>query len=122
MMHVEIVQVYAQLELFDCKGNKNGDPPSPGRNPFNPGFCCSPLYTGHGSVLNVNGDIEMDAFIMEGAELKTGAVTCVTNIKHPVSLARMVMEKVNYALHIMDNISFQINSDDDSIWWCFFDF
>jgi isoaspartyl peptidase/L-asparaginase-like protein (Ntn-hydrolase superfamily) len=30
------------------------------------------FITGYGSVLNVDGEVEMDAIIMEGKELKTG--------------------------------------------------
>lgn len=29
-------------------------------------------FTGYGSVLNANGEVEMDAIIMEGRELKAG--------------------------------------------------
>ena len=36
----------------------------------------------------------MDAVIMEGHSLSTGAVACVQNIANPVKLARLVMEKV----------------------------
>ena len=53
---------------------------------------------GHGSSLNVAGEVEMDAMIMDGGTLNCGAVAGVRNIANPVSLARMVMEKTN---HIM---------------------
>uniref|UniRef100_A0A5F9CH61 Isoaspartyl peptidase/L-asparaginase n=1 Tax=Oryctolagus cuniculus TaxID=9986 RepID=A0A5F9CH61_RABIT len=48
---------------------------------------------GHGSVLNVNGEVEMDASIMDGKDLSTGAVSAVRCIANPVKLARLVMEK-----------------------------
>lgn len=48
---------------------------------------------GRGSVLNLEGGIEMDAMIMEGRDLDYGAVALVGNILHPVSLARKVMEE-----------------------------
>lgn len=48
---------------------------------------------GYGSVLNVNGDIEMDASIMDGKDLSAGAVSAVRCIANPVKLARLVMEK-----------------------------
>ena len=51
-------------------------------------------HTGTGSVLNANGEIEMDSIIMDGQSLQVGAVTCVQNIANPVSLARKVMEEV----------------------------
>ncbi|XP_073977877.1 isoaspartyl peptidase/L-asparaginase-like [Rhodnius prolixus] len=48
---------------------------------------------GMGSVLNLEGEIEMDALVTEGANFNAGSVTLVKNILHPISLARMVMEK-----------------------------
>jgi beta-aspartyl-peptidase (threonine type) len=47
---------------------------------------------GTGSCLNSDGFIEMDASIMEGHTLHVGAVACVERIKHPVTLARRVLE------------------------------
>lgn len=38
----------------------------------------------------------MDAMIMDGKNMKIGAVTGVQHIFHPVSLARKVMEKTKY--------------------------
>ena len=55
---------------------------------------------GHGSALNIAGEIEMDAIIMDGRTLGCGAVAGVRNIAHPVSLARMVMEKTNHIMLI----------------------
>ena len=52
-------------------------------------------FSGTGAVLNYDGDVELDSVIMEGKELRSGAVCCVKNIKNPVSLARQVMEKVS---------------------------
>ncbi|XP_035315917.1 isoaspartyl peptidase/L-asparaginase isoform X1 [Cricetulus griseus] len=48
---------------------------------------------GCGSVLNEKGDIEMDASIMDGKDLSSGAVSAVRCIENPVKLARLVMEK-----------------------------
>ena len=54
----------------------------------------SPLFNaGKGSVFTAEGTHEMDAAIMEGNTLKAGAVSLITGIKNPVSLARDVMEK-----------------------------
>ncbi|MFP4844214.1 isoaspartyl peptidase/L-asparaginase family protein [Winogradskyella sp. PE311] len=54
----------------------------------------SPLFNaGKGSVFTAEGTHEMDAAIMEGKHLEAGAVSLVTGIKNPVSLARDVMEK-----------------------------
>jgi len=46
---------------------------------------------GRGSVLNAAGDIEMDAIIMDGSDLNCGAVAAVQRVRHPVTLARLVM-------------------------------
>ncbi|XP_023267393.1 isoaspartyl peptidase/L-asparaginase-like isoform X2 [Seriola lalandi dorsalis] len=53
---------------------------------------------GHGAALNTDGEVELDAIIMDGSTLASGAVSCVRNIANPVSLARAVMEKTS---HIM---------------------
>jgi len=48
---------------------------------------------GKGSVFTANGTHEMDACIMDGKSLNAGAVSLITGIKNPVSLAKDVMEK-----------------------------
>uniref|UniRef100_A0A8C4PJM3 Asparaginase and isoaspartyl peptidase 1 n=1 Tax=Equus asinus TaxID=9793 RepID=A0A8C4PJM3_EQUAS len=48
---------------------------------------------GCGSVLNVNGEVEMDASIMNGKDLSAGAVSAVRCVANPIKLARLVMEK-----------------------------
>lgn len=45
-------------------------------------------------MLNADGEVELDAIIMDGRTLASGAVSSVENIANPVSLARAVMEKV----------------------------
>lgn len=52
------------------------------------------ISLGHGSVLNEEGDVEMDAIIMNGKDLSSGAVSAVRCIANPIKLARLVMEKV----------------------------
>lgn len=47
---------------------------------------------GRGSVFTHEGKHEMDACIMDGSSLLAGAVTCVSNVKNPIRLARSVME------------------------------
>ena len=51
-------------------------------------------FPGRGSCLTVDGQIEMDASVMDGSTLEAGGVVCVTNVANPVSLSRLVMEKV----------------------------
>jgi beta-aspartyl-peptidase (threonine type) len=47
---------------------------------------------GVGSVLNRDGLVELDAAIMDGATLRSGAVAAVRGIRNPISLARRVLE------------------------------
>ncbi|MFD2433786.1 isoaspartyl peptidase/L-asparaginase family protein [Mesonia maritima] len=54
----------------------------------------SPLFNaGKGSVFAANGIHQMEASIMEGKKLTSGAVALVTGVKNPIQLARNVMEK-----------------------------
>jgi beta-aspartyl-peptidase (threonine type) len=60
---------------------------------------------GVGSVLNEDGDVEMDAIIMEGRTLGAGAVAGVKDVKNPVSLARRVMQETEHVMIISDGAS-----------------
>lgn len=52
----------------------------------------SPLFdAGRGSFPNANGDVEMDALIMDGGTLDIGALAAIQRVQHPISLARRVM-------------------------------
>ena len=53
----------------------------------------SNFNAGLGSVFTYDGEIEMDASIMDGRTRAAGAVTGITQTKNPISLARAVMEK-----------------------------
>ena len=58
-----------------------------------------PLFNaGRGSVFTHEGKQEMDASIMDGRTIKAGAVAFVKNIKNPVNLARLVMERTDHIL------------------------
>ncbi|GAB2270170.1 hypothetical protein Dimus_005077 [Dionaea muscipula] len=48
---------------------------------------------GKGSVLTTDGTIEMEACIMDGNTKNCGAVSGLTTVVNPISLARLVMEK-----------------------------
>jgi len=59
----------------------------------------SPLFNaGRGSCFNADGEIEMDASVMEGERLRAGAVAVVRRIRNPVLAARLVMEKTRHVL------------------------
>lgn len=59
----------------------------------------NPVFNaGYGSTITLTGEIEMDASIMEGRHLRAGAVTLVKDVKHPVSLARQVIERTDHVL------------------------
>jgi beta-aspartyl-peptidase (threonine type) len=52
-----------------------------------------PLFNaGRGSVFTSAGENEMDAAIMDGSNLACGAVTGVRTVRHPITLARRVMD------------------------------
>ena len=53
---------------------------------------------GRGSFLNADGEVEMDAAIMDGDDLAFGAVAAVQNIVHPVTLAREVMKRTQHCM------------------------
>jgi beta-aspartyl-peptidase (threonine type) len=47
---------------------------------------------GFGSTLNSEGEVEVDAAMMEGATLGWGAVAAVQGVRHPIVVARKIME------------------------------
>jgi len=55
---------------------------------------------GRGSFLNADGQVELDAGFMNGADLNVGAVAGVQFIRNPIRLARAVMEKSEHVLLI----------------------
>ncbi len=59
----------------------------------------SPLFNaGKGAVFDNQGKNKMDASIMDGKTLNTGAIAGVSNIKNPILLARMVMDSTKHVL------------------------
>ncbi|MFW9770373.1 MAG: isoaspartyl peptidase/L-asparaginase family protein [Candidatus Thorarchaeota archaeon] len=54
------------------------------------------LFTaGKGACRNRDGEIELDAVIMDGKRLESGAVMAVRDIIHPISLARYVLDRTS---------------------------
>ena len=51
---------------------------------------------GYGSSLNMERKVEMEASIMDGKTLQAGAAGLLSDIKNPVRLARVVMERTDH--------------------------
>ena len=63
----------------------------------------SPLFNaGKGAVFTADGKNELDAAIMDGKDLRAGAVAGLHNVKNPINLARAVMEKSPHVMMIGD--------------------
>ncbi|MFD1294485.1 isoaspartyl peptidase/L-asparaginase family protein [Lutibacter holmesii] len=59
----------------------------------------SPLFNaGKGAVYNSDGNQEMDAAIMDGKTLNSGAIAGVNHIKNPILAARIVMDSSKHVL------------------------
>lgn len=62
-----------------------------------------PLFNaGRGAVFNAAGQHELDSSIMDGKNLACGGVAAVRTVRHPISLARLVMEKTEHVLLTTD--------------------
>ncbi len=57
---------------------------------------------GRGAVFTAEGTNELDASIMDGATREAGAVAGVTATRHPISLARAVMERSPHVMLARD--------------------
>lgn len=53
---------------------------------------------GKGSAFNIEGDVAMDAAIMDGRNLRAGAAALISCAKNPVEVAKAVMTKTNHVL------------------------
>jgi L-asparaginase / beta-aspartyl-peptidase len=53
---------------------------------------------GRGAVVDAEGVAELDAAIMDGQTLQPGSVAAVEHIAHPISLARLVMERTPHVM------------------------
>ncbi len=59
----------------------------------------NPIFNaGLGAWPNLNGEVELDAIIMEGRNLKSGAVAAARNLTNPILVARKVMEETDHIL------------------------
>ncbi len=58
-----------------------------------------PLFNaGRGAALTRDGAAELDAAIMDGRQMRAGAVASVRHVQNPIELARHVMEKSRHVL------------------------
>lgn len=58
-----------------------------------------------GACLNRDGEIELDAGIMEGTRLRVGAVGAVKDVRHPIDLAHAVMKDGQHVLLVGEGAS-----------------
>lgn len=60
------------------------------------------MSVGYGGLPNENGVVQLDASIMDGRTYNAGAVGGIENIKHPSSVARLVMERTDHVMLVAD--------------------
>jgi beta-aspartyl-peptidase (threonine type) len=53
---------------------------------------------GRGACLNIEGEVECDAAIMEGDGLRAGACGALKGFLHPISVARKILEETDHVL------------------------
>jgi len=63
------------------------------------------LNAGIGACLNLEGDVELDAGVMDGTEMRAGGVGAVRDVRHPVDLAVEVMRDGRHVLLVGDGAS-----------------
>lgn len=62
-----------------------------------------PIFdAGYGSHLNLDGRVECDAIVMDGATLRAGAVATLRHIRNPVRLARKVLENCPHMMLVAE--------------------
>jgi len=56
------------------------------------------LNAGIGACLNSDGEVELDAGVMQGDGFRVGAAACLRDVRHPIDLAVAVMEDGRHVL------------------------
>ena len=59
---------------------------------------CPLFNAGIGGVLNEAGEVELDAAIMDGKTLRSGAVAGVSTVRSPIAVSRAIMEQTPSAM------------------------
>lgn len=67
---------------------------------------CPLFNAGKGAVKTLEGIHELDAAIMDGSNLKAGAIAGVKDIKNPIQCARLVMDSTEHVFLIGEGASF----------------
>jgi L-asparaginase / beta-aspartyl-peptidase len=62
----------------------------------------SVLAGGYGSHLNLDGHVECDAIVMDGATLRAGAAATLRHVKNPIRAARAILEKCPHMMLVAE--------------------
>src|SRR2546426_10980680 len=57
---------------------------------------------GYGSHLNLDGRVECDAMVMDGATLRAGAAASLQRVKNPIRLARKILESCPHMMLVAE--------------------
>jgi len=57
---------------------------------------------GYGSHLNLDGRVECDAIVMDGATLRSGAAAALQRIRNPIQLARAILQKCPHMMLVAE--------------------
>ncbi len=60
------------------------------------------MSVGYGGLPNEDGVVQLDASIMDGRTYNAGAVAGIESIKHPSSVARLVMERTDHVMLVAE--------------------
>lgn len=71
---------------------------------------------GVGAVLNQSGQVQLDAIVMDGASLRSGAVAAIQYTRNPVRVARTVLERTAHSLLVGEGAL--IHADDQGFERC----